>query len=356
MSKRLLYEDQEVFDQLRNKDIFFVFSEDKDLYNLEEVTVINKQTGDELIAKITSKECFKNVDNAFNVIPYTMFLTRFNEEETKQYFRKKFSDMKVYVYRMNVKNETSFCCDDVKLNNMIDLNTLHPITNGHSVCDVYSVLKKDGKKCILKIQRLNAISGIDKEYEKFIWLDGKVRCPKVYYYNENDDYKILLREEFVGKPLFEFQNFGEKLGKILKHFHSIPVEECPFTSEKIENLILRVNNSADGILEGIKEKYSEETSESIIEFMKSTKLTNDSVVHGDCSLSNILVSADGEYCFIDVADLSVSSKYYDLYYLLMSLKMNNKISEIDGFFKGYGIDHLDKDGLKFMEFVDKTFY
>ena len=356
MNGKIIYEDQIIYEQLKNKNIFFVFSENNELKDLEKIRIINKQTEEKLDAKITSKALFNNVENAFSVIPYNMFWLKSSEEKTKKYFKDRYSDRKVIVYRVNIENEVPFNCDDMKLKEMIDEETLKLITSGHSVCDVYSVITRDRRKCILKIQRSDAISGIDKEYEKLTWLEGKVRCPKVYYYNETRDSKILLREKFEGKPLYEFEHFGEKLGRVLKEFHSIPVSSCPFTSEKVENLITRVSDNAEGLLEGIKEKYPNETKESVIKFMKNTKLVDDAVIHGDCSLPNILVDDDGELCFIDVADLSISSNYYDLYYLLMSLKMNDKMCEFEDFCKGYGIEDLDKEGLKFVEIVDKTFY
>ena len=355
MSTKKIFEEDEIYNQLKNKDIFFIFSEDKELKDLEKIKIVNKKNKDEMSAKITSKAFFDDIDSAFEVIPVNMFWLK-SEEEIRRYFKKRYSDRKVIVYRVNVENDNLFKCEDDKLKELIDESTLFPITNGHSVCEVYSVTTKDGRECILKIQRLDAIFGIDKEYEKLKWLEGRVRCPKVYYYNEIGRLKVLLRENFVGRPLFEVDNFGEDLGKFLKKLHSISITSCPFESEKVEHLVNRVNKNLHGLIGGIREEYPNETVESISDFMEKTELADDAVVHGDCSLPNILINDKGEMCFIDVGDLSISTKYYDLYYLVMSLKMNNKMHEFEGFCKAYGIKELDDAGMKFMEIVDKTFY
>ena len=114
-------------------------------------------------------------------------------------------------------------------------------------------------------------------------------------------------------------------------------------------------DNIDVIYSQIKEE-SNMTKEQLIEFIKDNAPTDKVLVHGDYSLPNVLINEKEEVGVIDLGDVSISSKYFDFYYLVKSLKRNKKEEKLDMLLKGYGIDTLDDNYMKWIEIVDKALF
>ena len=98
------------------------------------------------------------------------------------------------------------------------------------------------------------------------------------------------------------------------------------------------------------------TKKSIIEFLKNNKPMDNVLVHGDYSLPNILIDNNGEVSLIDLGDVSISTKYFDLYYLRKSFVRNKKMEYFNDFLESYGLTEIDEKSMKWMDIIDKVLF
>lgn len=343
------------FQGLRNGEQNMLILQE-DLNKNEQVFLINKESKDEMLVEVTSKNIFNNLNDVFKVIPYQLFGNYLNVDDACNKIEVD-DGRSIIAYRIKNDNNNSVIIKDEKLKDMIDIKSLKEINMGRSVCRVFEgKLKGENKKVILKVQILPSRNSLKEEYEKIMWMQGKINCPKVFYWNEIGTTKYLLMEFKEGLPSFKYSNIGHRLGEELRKIHSINIENCPFKNNDVEVLLENCLNKIDSIYPEIKNTYPNENKEEIVRFLKKYKPTDKVLIHGDYSMPNILIDSNGVYSFIDMGDISVSTKYFDLYYFMRSLKINKKIDYFDQFKEGYGLTDIDENSLKWMDIIDKSLY
>ena len=313
--------------------------------------IILKCEEDKLDAEITAKAKYDSLDDCFKIIPTDLFGFTQITEANKFYKNKKV----IIAYRLKIENNDIPDIIDAKLLSIINIESIKKNNVGHSSVDVYEVKTSEGNNAILKIQRLSTRNDLSEEFKRIDWLQNKFRVPKIYYYKEFHDIKYLLMEKIEGVSAHKYDDFAYLIGKKLKEFHSIDINGCIFKQNNIENLMKNALDNIDVIYSQIKEE-SNMTKEQLIEFIKSNAPTDKVLVHGDYSLPNVLINGKGEVGVIDLGDVSISSKYFDFYYLVKSLKRNKKEEKLDELLKGYGIDKLDDNYMKWIEIVDKVLF
>ena len=156
-----------------------------------------------------------------------------------------------------------------------------------------------------------------------------------------------------GSPSFKFDNIGYQLGKALKQIHQVNIENCPFNKYSPEQLLSNFLDKLDSIYPEIQDNYKDETKETVIEFMKENIPIDKVLTHGDYSMPNILINNE-EISFIDLGELGISTKYLDIYYLMKSLKINKKEKIFEEFLKGYGIDKINNNYIKWVDLIDMS--
>ena len=70
-------------------------------------------------------------------------------------------------------------------------------------------------------------------------------------------------------------------------------------------------------------------------------------------MPNILINND-EISFIDLGELGISTKYLDIYYFIKSLKINKKEEIFQDFLKGYGLEKINNNYIKWMDLIDTS--
>lgn len=330
-------------------------SSNKDMKLYQTINLCNSENGEMLEANIISKMKFDDVKSMLDLIPYDWFGEFKSKRDAIHYFTKK-NLKKIYTYRLKVSDFIFDGIGDEKLIELIDLKSIEKDNLGYSVSNVFKVkLKLEDKYAILKIQTLSSRTTLEDEYKRLKWLEERQDIPKIYYWNKIKNKMYLLMEFKEGTPSCDCEDIGFQVGKKLKDFHNIDIKECKFTNSSVDIILKKCMNNIDSILPQVKEILPGYNKEKVIEFLEINKPKDVVVIHGDYSLPNILIS-EKEINLIDLRDLSISTKYYDLYYAIKSFERNNKENEIDDFLRGYGISQLEDKYMKWMEIVDKSIY
>lgn len=326
-------------------------------YEMNDMVTLTADGKADVSAKITAKAEFDTIDELFNVLPSDLFGTFSSKEEATHFYSSIVSGKKFYAYRIKYDSDSYHELLDSKLKSLIDMSSIAKNNIGHSVCEVLEVRLIDGREAILKVQFLPSRNSLDEEYKRVKWLsENGVHSPEIYYYNEICGIKYLLMEKISGLPAFKFKGLGYKLGQELRQIHDLYSKNPEFFNNTTDELLNQVIEKIDAILPQIMEMYPDATKESVVKFMVDNKPENDVLVHGDYSLPNILVDEEGNIGFIDLGDVSISSKYFDFFYLVKSLKRNRKYDELSDFMRGYGIEEFNPTYMKWMEIMDIIIY
>ncbi len=330
----------------------YIITED-DNYNNEDFVLLECEL-ESIEVEITIKYKYNSLDDCFSLIPYNLFGDFKSKEDAKDYYK---NIKNIIVYRTKFDNKRLLNSElDSDLLEFIDLTSINKNTIGHSSSEVYELKLKDSTNAILKVQYLSGRNSLKEEYERNKWLEGKLNVPKVYYYKELNGIEYYLMEKKDGVSAHKVESFASLVGENLKQIHSIDITNCPFKNNSTDNLLKIAIDKIDIILPTILEIYPEMNKEIIIDFLKNNKPTDSVLVHGDYSLPNILINDNREVSLIDLGDVSISTKYFDLYYLKKSFARNKKIGCFKEFLESYGLSEIDEKSMKWMDIIDKVLF
>lgn len=336
-----------IFNDIKNGMENLIITKEDKLEKETTIKLVDDTTGEEIEAQITFKQKFRTIKEAIENIAITSIK---NESEYLDFI----GEVTVYRIKTDIEVDIKKLIKDNEIYNIIDKNELKELKLGRSDTKVFKTkLKSNHQEVILKIQYTENKNNLKEEYERLKWIDGKLNTPKAYYYNEKDNIKYLIMEYKKGTPSFKFDDIGYQLGKALKQIHQVNIENCPFNKYSPEQLLSNFLDKLDSIYPEIQDNYKDETKETVIEFMKENIPTDKVLTHGDYSMPNILIN-DGEISFIDLGELGISTKYLDIYYLMKSLKINKKEEIFEEFLKGYGIDKINNNYIKWMDLINMS--
>ena len=150
------------------------------------------------------------------------------------------------------------------------------------------------------------------------------------------------------------------------------VDNCPIEVSEYDNApaklkeLIRYNEFEDKtLLKNAMEKidivyqlrgeyFKDFSKNDLINFLKENKPNNDALIHGDFSLTNILVNNE-KYYYIDLGNVSISTKYFDIYILKKSLKLHHLEEEWEEFLRGYNIDDYNEIYMRWMELIELSY-
>ena len=339
------------FKDINDLNLTQIILDDSSIENKD--IVIFENNGEEIFCEITAKNKYNSLDDCFKIIPFDLFGKFKDIEEAK----KNYSNItSINVYRLKIYSDTVKKIESKKILELIDKESLIKNTVGHSSSEVYEVKLKDGKDAILKVQYLSTRNSLIEEYKRIKWLQDKCNVPKIYHYEQKNNTKYLLMEKKKGVSAHKTENFAYKIGRQLREIHDLDIQDCLFKQNTINKLMKNALDNIDIIYPQVHETYSDMTKEDVIRFIKKYKPKDKVLVHGDYSLPNILIDEEGNIGLIDLGDVSISTKYFDLFYLKKSLIRNKKIDKLDEFLKGYGMTTIDDNYMKWMEIIDRALF
>lgn len=336
-----------IFNDIKNGMENLIITKEDKLEKESTIKLVDDNTGEEIEAQITFKQKFRTIKEAIENISITSI------KNTSEYLDF-IGEVTVYRIKTDIEADIKKLIKDNEIYNIIDKNELKKLKLGRSDTKVFKTkLKSNYQEVILKIQYTENKNNLKEEYERLKWIEGKLNTPKAYYYNEKDNIKYLIMEYKKGAPSFKFDDIGYQLGKALKQIHQVNIENCPFNKYSPEQLLSNFLAKLDSIYPEIQNNYKDETKETVIEFMKENIPIDKVLTHGDYSMPNILINNE-EISFIDLGELGISTKYLDIYYLMKSLKINKKEKNFEEFLKGYGIDKINNNYIKWMDLINMS--
>lgn len=353
MTKKIKCNEKEFEDIKNDRQTYKIFDNSLNLEYLETCKLINENTDEELEIQITSVKRYNSLDDILNIINLENFGIYEDKETFIKYINKIYGSSGYLVCRIK-KTANKIIIDDKKLLDLIKIDTLLQEKLGLSGCLVYRVKTKENQDAILKFQNIKGNDTLKEEYDVLKYLKGKMNVANVYYYNFYENKEYLLREYIDGEPLYKSKKFGYQLGQELKKIHEHYNEKCQFKKFSVNNLLKNAIEKIDIVYQLRGEYFKDFSQNDLINFLKANKPNNDALIHGDFSLTNILVN-NGKYYYIDLGNVSISTKYFDIYILKKSLKINNLEEEWKEFLKGYNIDDYNEIYMRWMELIELSY-
>lgn len=305
--------------------------------------------------KIVNVKTFKNLEEILELVDVKKLGDFNSKEEVLEIYGEYMNISPLKLCKLKKENDDEIVIDEEVLDLLDQSIENEQIKIGFSNTKILKVQLKQGEKAILKINYDLSNKTLKKEYEKILWLQNKIQCPKVYFWKETKKAQYFLMECMQGENSYMFNGIGKRLGQELKKIHSINISECNFDDIKPEKLLKRALENIETSFTDILSIYPNETKGSIICFLKENVPTDFVFNHGDYSMPNIIVDKSTDIIsFIDLGDSGISTMYFDLYYAIKSLKMNKFDSEISEFLEGYGLSELNENSIKWMTIVDKS--
>lgn len=349
-----IYCNKKEFEDIKNdRQTYKIFDNDLKLKYLENYKLVNKDTNEELEIQITSVNNYSSLNNVLNIINIEQFGVYKTKQDFIDYITKTYNDNDFLVCRIK-KTQNKIIVSDKKLLKLIKIDTLQQEHLGLSGCLVYRVKTKENKDAILKVQNIKGNDSLKEEYEVLKYLNGKIKVADVYYYNLYENTEYLLREYIDGVPLYKMQNFGYQLGKELKKIHQHYSQNCTFQKFAVKNLLNNAIEKIDVVYQLRSEYFKNFSKDELVNFLQENKPNDDALIHGDFSLTNILINNE-KYYYIDLGNVSISTKYFDIYILKKSLKINHLEEEYEEFLRGYNIDDYNDIYLKWMELIELSY-
>jgi len=226
--------------------------------------------------------------------------------------------------------------------------------------------KENAPDLFLKHGKDSFADDITDEMVRLRWLGRHIFVPTVVHFVRTTDEAWLLMTAVQGKSAYqvlqEYPDLGlavvDGLATFLRRIHTIPVSDCPFTSDHGFRLTCARARIDAGLVE--EDDFDEEregwTAEQVWEAMQHLMpLPPDPVVtHGDFSLDNLLIRDGAVVGCIDVGRAGIADRYQDL------AIMWNCLGEFDAplqdrFLKQYGIPDPDQAKLNFYLMLDELF-
>ena len=179
-----------------------------------------------------------------------------------------------------------------------------------------------------------------------------IPTPKLFRFIESDSESHLLMSLEKGLPLREVlknsHSKAERLalltsfGQLLKELHEVEIVsemkmEQPWLERQLE---IATYNLANYPVDGDEEllgKLKVNRPDSIVQTM----------IHGDCTIDNVLVTQGKVHMFIDVGGMAIGDPRYDVSLAIRSFKQD--FDDLQAFYKGYARETISEEEYMYFE-------
>ncbi|ALS25893.1 aminoglycoside phosphotransferase [Paenibacillus sp. 32O-W] len=187
--------------------------------------------------------------------------------------------------------------------------------------------------------KMNGRGALERECGMTRFLHSRKLGPAVIAYCSDENRDYLLTEAVAGENgispghLAHPEKLAAAFGQHLRLLHRLPAEGCPYPGRMAEMLDKAAASGRIGQAAAQLERMRE-------------RLADDTVIHGDYCLPNIVMERYAFRGFIDVGDGGVGDRHYDLHWGLWTLRYNLKTDRYaDTFLDAYGKEDVDPERL-----------
>ncbi len=245
--------------------------------------------------------------------------------------------------------------------------TWTPATDGESGGAVFRLSAPDRPALYLKCGAGRVADDITAELARLTWLAQRLPVPAVRSFIRLSDEAFLLTTPVAGTSAYDclvahpaqrIALVGE-LARFLRHVHALPLADCPFHAGHALRLAdARRNIDAGWVAE---DDFDDERAGWTAEQVWNATLAllplpfERVVTHGDYSLGNVLLDAEG--CVtgcIDVGRAGAADPYQDLAILWSNLEEFGEDAQRE-LWRAYGVATPDEGRLRFHRCLDELF-
>lgn len=238
-----------------------------------------------------------------------------------------------------------------------------PLATGLSEAAVFRVTAGGRQPRYLKIARDEAAAGLRQEIARTAWLAHRhVRVPEILRIEDKAAETILLMEAVPGFPAHESPlataELVAALARALARLHALPVAECPFD----ESIAMRLSRASAAIATGDVDpdafdprNRGTDPADLLAHLAFNRPAEDIVVVHGDATLSNIIVDSDGTVGFVDCGNVGRADRYTDLAVLYADISDHYGAEAAHRFSRIYSPDGWDADKARFFSDLYELF-
>lgn len=216
---------------------------------------------------------------------------------------------------------------------------------------VYYV-EKDGGFYLKRAERGTLL----RECEMYSYFHGMGLAPEVLDYHTGECDWLLTRRA-VGEDMLDARYLSEPkrlarlLGEELRRLHEISPVGCPACARLTEYCDTVEKNYLSGEYDKshFPDSFGYSSAEEAISVFRDGRhlLRQDTLIHGDYCLPNIMLDDWRLSAFIDLGNAGVADRHIDLFWGEWTLEFNLGTDEyVDEFFDAYGRDKIDPDILR----------
>ena len=214
---------------------------------------------------------------------------------------------------------------------------------------VYRMQAPNGEVRFLKLSSGSGNPRLVGEIQRTRWLGQYLPVPEILANGTSDGVDWLIsagiegNDAIAGEHLADPAKTVQLLAQALRRFHeTAPVEECPFDG-RLDRALARVRRRADaGLIDPARDfqpEHSHFDVEPALRVLQSQRPESEDLVvcHGDYCAPNAMIKDDEVVAFLDLDQLCVADRCYDLARATWSCTWNYGPGYEDLFVETYGL-------------------
>ncbi len=216
----------------------------------------------------------------------------------------------------------------------------------------WSLDGSDGQRLYLKVARHHRYPSIADEAERMRWAGRFLPVPAVLESGSDADVGWLVTGAVSGTNavtpslLADPARLVPTLARGLLRFHATRVQACPFdfrVDRALEHVRRRLETGAVDIEKDLHPEHRHLGADALLPALERLRPVSEDLVvcHGDYCLPNVLIEGDEVSGFVDLGELGVADRWWDLAVATWSVTWNLGPGWEDTFLRAYGVDRDD---------------